>query len=166
MEAPESCPCACHTRRMHHLISGVSKQAFQEEEEVGLPGSHSQDFCCCKHTQSRGRDTPSTWLPGRKIRPMPTLGIFDGDDSSWGPSSCAGPQTLQGEATNPIGALENGVLPPSSLGFMTRSTPMPALLSQDEWDVATQWGTLYFDTRPPPLSFYWDVQAEPIHDLA
>lgn len=64
----------------------------------------------------------------------------------------AGPQTLQGEATNPIAAQGNGALPPS-LSFVTRSTPMPALLSQDGWDVAPQWGTLCCDTRVAHLSF-------------
>lgn len=84
-------------------------------------------------TDSEQRQRPSSVeLLQIKTRPMPAPGIFNGDDSSGEPSSCSGPQTLQGEATNPVETLENGVLPPSSLGFVTRSTLMLVLLPQDK----------------------------------
>lgn len=106
--APKSCLRACPSRRTHHVSSGVSKQTFQEEG-VGLRGSHSQDCCFCWWTRGRGRDTPSQ-QPGRKIRLRYSLmGILEGQNNSREPSSCAGPQTLQSEATNP------GALPPAPL---------------------------------------------------
>lgn len=95
-------------------------------------------------TNSQQKQRHSYLLLEINIKPMPTLGTFDGGDHSGESSSCAGPQTLQGEATKPIVPLRKGSLPPPSLDFVTISTSMPALLSQDKWDVATQWGTFCF----------------------
>lgn len=85
---------------------------------IGFCESHSQDCASADRAEAE------------KNQANATLGDFYGGDSSREPSSHAGPQTRQAEAINHMWTPGNGALPPFSIGFITRSAPKPALLSQ------------------------------------
>lgn len=125
----------------------VSKPAFQEEEEIDLCESHSQDCASANRAEAEENQANAT------------LGVFNGGDSSKEHSSHAGPQTLQAEATNHVWTLGNGALPPFSTGFLTRSAPKPDLLSR-VGDVTTHQRTLYFVTRAAHVSLYSGQMGE------
>lgn len=147
MEAPKFFLCACHSRRTHHLVCDVSKLAFQEEEEIGLCESPSQDCASANRAEAE------------KYQANATLGVFYGGKSSKEHSSCAGPQILQAESTNHMWTLGNGAAPPFSTGFVTGSAPKPALLSQ-AGNVTTQQRTLYVVTRAAHVSLYSGQMCE------